>query len=344
MFIGIICLIISFIFFVTALCLTITRHKINYEIDTQNRKWEETNEQLKLENLRLKEETANRWGELVKITEQERLIVEKIEKENNKVQKAFENYCDTLDLYYQVKEHEHDAQIKLLQTNFEHQKENLQKESREALENYMETLEFYYNKTEIGFDQAINEIKESLTQHQEELEKIRLTYAATKEAQRREEEMLLQADFYSLHLTQLEQDTISLIEELKPRLPEPRVLCMLIWTTFYQKQMATLCNNVLGTNIVCGIYKITNKKSGLCYIGQAADVATRWKQHAKCGLGIDTPAQNKLYRAMQSDGLINFTFELLEECPRAQLNEKEKYYIELYQSYSYGYNSTAGNK
>ena len=29
----------------------------------------------------------------------------------------------------------------------------------------------------------------------------------------------------------------------------------------------------------------------------------RWKQHAKCGLGIDTPAANKLYKAMQEDGI-----------------------------------------
>jgi hypothetical protein len=47
---------------------------------------------------------------------------------------------------------------------------------------------------------------------------------------------------------------------------------------------------------------------------------------------------------MLEDGLWNFTFELLEECPREQLNEKEKFYINLYDSYSYGFNSTIGNK
>ena len=67
----------------------------------------------------------------------------------------------------------------------------------------------------------------------------------------------------------------------------------------------------------------------------------RWKEHAKCGLGIDAPAANKLYKAMQEDGIWNFSWELLEECPREQLNEKEKFYIELYQSNDYGYN---GNK
>jgi group I intron endonuclease len=45
---------------------------------------------------------------------------------------------------------------------------------------------------------------------------------------------------------------------------------------------------------------------------------------------------------MQEEGLQNFSFEVLEKCPREQLDEKEKYYIELYQSIIYGYNILAG--
>ena len=40
---------------------------------------------------------------------------------------------------------------------------------------------------------------------------------------------------------------------------------------------------------------------------------------------------------MIKDGLWNFSFEIIEECPRDQLNEKEKYYIQLYKSKEYGY-------
>ena len=47
---------------------------------------------------------------------------------------------------------------------------------------------------------------------------------------------------------------------------------------------------------------------------------------------------------MQEIGIWNFSWELLEACPREQLNEKEKYYINLYQSQDFGYNSTKGNK
>ena len=129
------------------------------------------------------------------------------------------------------------------------------------------------------------------------------------------------------------------MERVKGQLNKPRILSMLIWKTYWQKQMTELCNNVLGTNAVTGIYKITNQITDECYIGQAANMADRWKQHAKCGLGIDTPAGNKLYRAMQEDGIQNFSWELLEECPRELLNEKEKFYIDLYDSQSFGYNT-----
>jgi hypothetical protein len=45
---------------------------------------------------------------------------------------------------------------------------------------------------------------------------------------------------------------------------------------------------------------------------------------------------------MIEDGLENFSFEVLEECSRTELNEKEKFYIELYQSDKFGYNSNSG--
>lgn len=109
------------------------------------------------------------------------------------------------------------------------------------------------------------------------------------------------------------------------------------------KKANTLCSNVLGIGIKCGIYKITNLNTKLAYIGQSKDIKERWRDHMKHGLGIDTPAGNKLYEAMKKEGLECFTFEILEECSSDQLDEKEKFYIDLYQTYDFGYNATKGN-
>ena len=57
-------------------------------------------------------------------------------------------------------------------------------------------------------------------------------------------------------------------------------------------------------------------------------------------LGSTPPQLINLYKNMQKDGVWNFSFELLEQCPRELLNEKEKFWINLYQSDKFGYNST----
>ena len=318
---------------------------INHSIQVDN-KTKELNSSIEKEN---------------KLLERQKLLLEKdvelYQKRKKELEEeselSFEKYCDILEISYLAKDNEYDAKINNLYATYQREVEKLDREytihkqqMNDALQSYCDILDYEYEAKEAEYENHYRCLKQSYDNLQDmcmkDLEKIQNTRAAAIKAQKREEELALQADFYSLHLNALEEGTIALIEELKPRLPEPRVLCMLIWTTFYQKQMSALCNNVLGPNIVCGIYKITNKKNNMCYIGQAANVADRWKQHAKCGLGIDTPAQNKLYKAMMLDGLTNFTFELLEACPRPELNEKERFYINLYQSYEFGYNSNKG--
>lgn len=214
------------------------------------------------------------------------------------------------------------------------------------LENDYEKKEEEYNMLEENLQNNYNILQEDvlkdLQQVKNELEKMRQTRVAAINAERKEKEIEEDLSFYCVQPTEEELDDIQILNRIKPKLHQPRILCMLIWSTYYQKLMTNLCNNVLGTSVVTGIYKITNQLTKQCYIGQAADVASRWKQHAKCGLGIDTPVSNKLYKSMLEDGLHNFSFELLEECPRDQLNEKEKFYIGLYLSNEYGFNSNKG--
>ena len=45
---------------------------------------------------------------------------------------------------------------------------------------------------------------------------------------------------------------------------------------------------------------------------------------------------------MRKYGIENFTFSVIEECSQEQLNEREIYWIEYYDTYKNGYNSTLG--
>ena len=89
-----------------------------------------------------------------------------------------------------------------------------------------------------------------------------------------------------------------------------------------------------------GIYKITNKLNGKCYVGQSQNIFKRWSVH-----GNKNNANNcsmVIAKAVTKYGVENFTFEILELCSKNELNDKEKYWISKFDTYSKGYNSTTG--
>ena len=216
--------------------------------------------------------------------------------------------------------------------------------SQQAFSAYFTTLEDQYNKIENDFDAKVKKLQNHIQQEEDELNKLKATRAAAHEAMLREQEVKDNKDAYRLIPSASDLADSRRLELVKRELNKPRILCMLIWQTYWQPLAKKQFPLILQDKTKCGIYKITNLVTDECYIGQSVDVYKRWNDHCKCGLGIDTPPGNKLYKAMQEYGLDNFTFELLTECNQTELNEKEKYFIELYQADTFGFNSTGGNK
>ena len=90
-----------------------------------------------------------------------------------------------------------------------------------------------------------------------------------------------------------------------------------------------------------GIYKITNLINQKCYIGQSRNIHQRWCAHRTRPFNEQCEDYNKtLYKAIRKYGLKNFSFEVLEECEIEQLNEKESYWINYFNSQKNGYNET----
>lgn len=198
-----------------------------------------------------------------------------------------------------------------------------------------ESCKAIYQKQEDELKEQIQKIKDSLTSIQE-------TKANAVEREQRDSMIADNRDEYRIILSQKDKRDIEILNSIKGSLSNPRVLSMLIWSTFIQKKSKTLFNKILGTEKVCGIYKITNIDNNQSYIGQAKDVAYRWATHLKCGCGIDAPKNNKLYAAMDKYGIDKFTFELVEKCNELSLNEKEAFYIKMYNTVAFGYNSQEG--
>ena len=92
------------------------------------------------------------------------------------------------------------------------------------------------------------------------------------------------------------------------------------------------------------IYKITNTLNGKVYIGQTIKtIQKRFTQH-KNNSNKEHFSQIVLYKAFNKYGIENFTCEEVEEVPNEELDEREKYWIEYYNSYFDGYNSTLGGR
>ena len=216
--------------------------------------------------------------------------------------------------------------------------------ANEAYSNYVKNLEEAYTDAENEFDIKIANKNLDLLKVQKELDKLKETRAAAHEALLKEQEVKENKDNYRLLPSQADLNDARRLEVVKRELNKPRILSMLIWQTYWQPIAKKQFPQILQDKTKCGIYKITNIVTDECYIGQSVDIYKRWNEHCKCGLGIDTPPGNKLYKSIQEYGLENFTFELLTTCNQTELNEKERYFIELYQADTFGFNSTGGNK
>lgn len=183
----------------------------------------------------------------------------------------------------------------------------------------------------------------------DELDQLNSEIKQAKETLRIQQEQALQKEqqeeFFATHsvnLTEGEKADITKIMDFAPQLSRFEAFCKLVWTEYYQKPLQKLCKE-LGADKITGIYKIT-AQDGRCYIGQALDIGSRWKEHMKCALGIGTTGYmtNKFYRTMHKEGPENFTFEVLEICPKSKLDERERYWIEFYNSTVYGFNTKIG--
>lgn len=188
----------------------------------------------------------------------------------------------------------------------------------------------------------VSQLYQKLYDLQDEIENLTQSRNALIEAQKREEELKLQTEFYKIQISDKSIKDIEIIQSIEKHLNNPEPLYKLIWSVFYQKPVKEMLGRVIGPEKTCGIYKITNLTNQKIYIGQSVDVANRLTDHIKASLGIGTISHQKIHDIMFETGLQNFSFELVEKCDRSELNTKEKLWIKTYQADSYGYNQTAG--
>ena len=239
-----------------------------------------------------------------------------------------------LEEYYKEKKQLIDQQI---ESEFALSREKLKQNIAELTHLENSRLEESLEKNRADFELKMAEMNSTIEDCQNILSQLQLKRAAAIEEAKRQEEMRTKEDFYKLQITETDLADILELKTVEKKLSKKEVLNKLIYKVYFEKPYTDLAGRVVGKETKTGIYKITNTLNQKVYIGQAVNIAERWKQHIKRALGAEPLTQNKLYPAMAEDGVWNFTFEIVEVCEKAQLSEREQYWQKFFGAKEYGY-------
>ena len=316
--------------------------------------------------------------EVLRKDEMKKYFKEEWEQEENSLKDKLKVKTDGLETEWKLKFQQHQSQLNVLDNEIKSyqsilkEKEKRYNEVNQDLEVYRQGkiqeidtgAQEYEQRKRQAIDHAMEEHKLSLQQQsgqlqkelkeqedklkleiegiQSELEEERSKRAAINEEIRRQREVEEQQDFYRIQLDPNDKDDVEILRSVAPRLRHPEAINKVIWSAYYQKPLAELRKRVAIEG--SGIYKITRIKTGEVYIGQAVNISDRWSNHCKSALGVGTLASSQLHRVMREDGPEQFTWEVLEETPKEKLKERESYYIDFYDSKTYGLNTIRGEQ
>lgn len=282
------------------------------------------NELLKEDNFQLNKINQNLKAEYAQLDTQKQAAISEITNLNTSISKIEKQAQEAADLFYKTK-------MQIAQENLE---QSLEKEAQK----YQENIENF----QIQYDETVAEMMKQYSVLENNIAEMKATNDAAVEAAKRAEEMKNKQDFYRIQLTAADVHEIELLRQVEPYLRDKEPLNKVIWKCYYEKPTTDLIGRVIGSGSHTGIYKITEISTGKCYIGQAANLSDRWKQHIKRGVGADAPTRNKLYPAMIAAGPENFTFEVVEICDRSALDEREKYWTDYFKAQEFGFSIRKG--
>lgn len=252
-----------------------------------------------------------------------------LKKEFDDVKKATDSAIDSFNKLTESMKEAQERELKICY-------ENGLDEVKQKLQKADELLLLNHNQNKLKYDKEIQEI-------QKELESFKAARQSIIEEQKRQEEMETNRSFYMLQIGEFDKEDIKQLRIIEPMLHNKEVLNKLIFESYYRKPMTDMFGRLVGSKKPCGIYKITNIKNKKSYIGKSVEIVPkRWTEHIKTSLNIGSISRTKIHDAMKEYGIENFTFEILEECPKDKLSEREKYWIDFYETNTYGYNIKSG--
>lgn len=211
------------------------------------------------------------------------------------------------------------------------EQEKIQKAAQESFEKAMAEMDIQAEAARAQIEILTKEIAEYSAKQ-----------AAINEAILRQRALEEQQDFYRVCLGPEAANDVEILKEARRNLKKPEIIDKIIYDNYIAKPVLEMIKRVLQNTTCSGIYKITCIKTGEIYIGKSVDIKSRWQQHCKSAFNCGTIAHSLLHTKMKQYGIENFTFELVEQVPKEQLSEREKFYIDFYKTKETGLNERNG--
>ena len=302
---------------IVALFLVIVYLRNSYK-NEQSKTYQKRIQQLQYDYNKEKEEEEKKYNEfLASIREKEKLCDQLVEKEQQRIDekvlaysnKKYDEAEKEITHYYVLRQEAINKEVVQLENNYNAHKENL--------------------------DRDIQALREELS----DLKARREAYI---EALKAEEKRQQDRAFYTINLTEENKEDIKILRSIEDKLHNSEALNRLIYDVFIKKPLGDLLLRIIGENTYGGIYKITNLDTQRAYIGRSTYIKKRLTEHVKGAFNISTIADQEIHRVMGREGVDKFSFEVLEKVEKEKLNEREKYWIDFYQTQSYGYNQNKG--
>lgn len=252
-----------------------------------------------------------------------------------------------------------EKQNKLNEQVYNYQKEQLEKQLKLTQTERQKQLDYEisvyktnsYNKANQELNESLILLNKQKEDKLAEIAKIQLQLDDYKKKQEainerilHEEQLRLQQEAHRIILSQEDKDDIAYLTSIIPKMRNHEIIYKLIWSEYLQKPFNTMIKNLFGNkvprNVIYCIEQIDGNKK---YIGKTrTEVSKRWTEHIKTSLTIGGVARSQIHDALYLHW-DEFYFSVLEVLPDdSKLSEREKYYINFYESDVTGYNATKG--
>lgn len=234
-----------------------------------------------------------------------------------------------------------------LAAELQHRKELDEVQFEQEKKKRQQWMDLYFARLNEQEEHAYKRKKEELSAEIErlksEIDEWKSKQDAINQEIQRQQELEDSVNFHRIQLKESDKSDIHFLLSIEDNINNKELLHKLIWTEYIQRPFNQMINSVFGSKVPKNvIYCIEDINTHKKYIGKtSAEVSKRWTDHIKNSLNIGTIKRQNIHDALYNHW-DEFTFTILEEVKDDKLGDREKFYINFFQTDKYGFNIKSG--